>query len=228
MTLLSFICFVSDFNCLWSIFWKKSILFHILRYFHLTFWDIFISVEVLILAFWSYLSNLLLNIFCFSHFFLYFVLFLISTVCELFFSEEVSCFRLSDSFICAVVLVLAFCSDFYSNLFLDMFCFLTFLFFMFSFRYQLFVNYFFSEEVSSFTFGDIFFSAEVLILAFWSYLSNLLLNIFCFLHFFLYFVLFLISTVCELFFSEEVSCFRLWDIFISHFEIFSFLLKYWY
>ena len=61
--------------------------------------------------------------FCFWHCFLSFVLFLILTVCGLFHSEETSCFILWDIFICAEVLVLAFWSDFYSNLFLDIFCF---------------------------------------------------------------------------------------------------------
>ena len=153
--------------------------------------------------------------FCFWHCFLSFVLFLISTVLELFISEEVSCFRLWDIFISAVVLVLDFWSEFYSNLFLDMFCFwhcfLSFVLFLILTVLVLFI----SEEVSCFRLWDIFISAEVLVLAFWSDLSNLLLNMFCFWHCFLSFILFPISTVCELFFSKEVSCFRLWDIFFS-------------
>ena len=47
--------------------------------------------------------------------------FLISTVCELFFTEEVPCFTLQDIFISGEVLVLAFLSDL-SNLWLDIFC----------------------------------------------------------------------------------------------------------
>ena len=50
-----------------------------------------------------------------------FVLSLISTVCELFFTEEVLCFTLQDIFISGEVLVLAFWSDL-SNLWLDIFC----------------------------------------------------------------------------------------------------------
>ena len=95
--------------------------------------------------------------------------------------------------------------------------FLSFVFFPISTVCELF----FSEEVSCFRLWDIFISAEVLVLAFWSDLSNLLLNMFCFWHCFLSFVLFLISTVCELFFSEK-------KYLVSHFEIVLFLLKYWY
>ena len=40
-----------------------------------------------------------------------FVLFLISTVCELFFTKEVPCFTLQDIFISGEVLVLGFWSD---------------------------------------------------------------------------------------------------------------------
>ena len=46
-----------------------------------------------------------------------FVLSLISTVCELFFTKEVPCFTLQDIFISGEVLVLAFLSDL-SNLWL--------------------------------------------------------------------------------------------------------------
>ena len=167
--------------------------------------------------------------FCFWHCFLYFVLFLISTVLELFCSEEVSCFRLWDIFISAVVLVLDFWSEFYSNLFLDMFCFWHCFSLFVLFSISTVCGLFHSKETSCFRLWDIFISAEVLVLAFWSYLSNLLLNMFYFWHCFLSFVLFLISTVCELFSEEEVSCFTFWDIFISHFEIFSFhILRYFH
>ena len=50
-----------------------------------------------------------------------FVLSLISTVCELFFTKEVPCFTLQDIFISGKVLVLAFVSHL-SNLWLDIFC----------------------------------------------------------------------------------------------------------
>ena len=50
-----------------------------------------------------------------------FVLSLISTVCELFFTKELPCFTLQDIFISGEVLVLAFLSD-PSNLCLDIFC----------------------------------------------------------------------------------------------------------
>ena len=50
-----------------------------------------------------------------------FVLSLISTVCELFFTKEVPCFTLQDIFISGEVLVLAFLSD-PSNLWLHIFC----------------------------------------------------------------------------------------------------------
>ena len=73
--------------------------------------DIFISGEVLVLAFLSDPSNLWLDIFCSRHGFFSFVLSLISTVCELFFTEEVACFTLQDIFISGEVLVLAFLSD---------------------------------------------------------------------------------------------------------------------
>ena len=50
-----------------------------------------------------------------------FVLSLILTVCELFFTKEVPCFPLQDIFISGEVLVLAFLFD-PSNLWLDIFC----------------------------------------------------------------------------------------------------------
>ena len=53
--------------------------------------------------------------------FFLFVLCLISTVCEVFFTNEVPCFTLQDIFICGEVLVLAFLSD-PSNLWLHIFC----------------------------------------------------------------------------------------------------------
>ena len=74
---------------------------------------------------------------------------------------------------------------------------------------------FFTKEVPCFTLQDIFISGEVLVLAFLSDLSNLWLDIFCCRYGFFSFVLFLISTVCELFFTKEVPCFTLQDIFIS-------------
>ena len=86
-----------------------------------TLQDIFISGEVLVLAFLSDLSNLWLHIFCSRYGFFSFVLSLISTVCELFFTKEVPCFTLQDIFISGEVLVLAFWSDL-SNLWLDIFC----------------------------------------------------------------------------------------------------------
>ena len=61
----------------------------------------------------------------------------------------------------------------------------------------------------------IFISGEVLVLAFLSDPSNLWLDIFCSRYGFFSFVLSLISTVCELFFTKEVPCFTLQDIFIS-------------
>ena len=76
-----------------------------------TLQDIFISGEVLVLAFLSDPSNLWLDIFCSRYGFFSFVLSLISTVCELFFTEEVPCFTLQDIFISGEVLVLAFLSD---------------------------------------------------------------------------------------------------------------------
>ena len=49
------------------------------------------------------------------------VLSLISTVCEVFFTKEVSCFTLEDIFISGEALVLAYMSD-PSNLWLGIFC----------------------------------------------------------------------------------------------------------
>ena len=66
-----------------------------------------------------------------------------------------------------------------------------------------------------FTLQDIFISGEVLVLAFLSDPSNLWLDIFCSRYYFFSFVLSLILTVCELFFTKEVPCFTLQDIFIS-------------
>ena len=86
-----------------------------------TLQDIFISGKVLLLAFLSHLSNLWLDIFCARYGFFSFVLCLISTVCELFFTKEVPCFTLQDIFISGEVLVLAFLSHL-SNLWLDIFC----------------------------------------------------------------------------------------------------------
>ena len=53
--------------------------------------------------------------------FFLFVLSLISTVCELFFTREVPCFTLQDIFISGEVLILPFLSD-PSNLWLHIFC----------------------------------------------------------------------------------------------------------
>ena len=86
-----------------------------------TLQDIFISGKVLVLAFLSDLSNLWLDIFCSRYGFFSFVLFLISTVCELLFTKEVPCFTLQNIFISGKVLVLVFLSD-PSNLWLDIFC----------------------------------------------------------------------------------------------------------
>ena len=65
-------------------------------------------------------SNLWLDIFCSRYGFFSFVLSLISTVYELFFTKEVPCFTLQDIFISGEVLVLAFLSD-PSKLWLDIF-----------------------------------------------------------------------------------------------------------
>ena len=73
------------------------------------------------LVFLSDPSNLWLDIFCSRYGFFSFVLSLISTVCELFFTKEVPCFTLQDIFISGEVLVLAFLSD-PSNLWLGIFC----------------------------------------------------------------------------------------------------------
>ena len=78
-------------------------------------------VKYWVLAFLSHLSNLWLDIFCSRYGFFSFVLTLISTVCELFFTEEVPCFTLQDIFTSGEVLVLAFLSD-PSYLWLDIFC----------------------------------------------------------------------------------------------------------
>ena len=86
-----------------------------------TLQDIFISGEVLVLAFLSDPSNLRLDIFCSRYGFFPFVLSLISTVCELLFTKEVPCFTWQDIFISGEVLVLALLSD-PSNLWLDIFC----------------------------------------------------------------------------------------------------------
>ena len=86
-----------------------------------TLQDIFISSEVFVLAFWSDLSNLGLDIFCSRYGFFSFVLSLILTVCELFFTKEVPCFTLQDIFISGEVFVFAFLSD-QSNLWLHIFC----------------------------------------------------------------------------------------------------------
>ena len=75
-----------------------------------TLQDIFISGEVLVLAFWSDPSNLWLDIFFSRYGFFSFVFSLISTVCELCFTKEVCCFTLQDIFISGEVLVLAFLS----------------------------------------------------------------------------------------------------------------------
>ena len=48
-------------------------------------------------------------LFCSRYGFFSFVLSLISTVCELFFTKEVPCFTLQDIFISGEVLVLLFC-----------------------------------------------------------------------------------------------------------------------
>ena len=61
------------------------------------------------------------HIFCSRYGFFSFVLSLISTVCELFFTKEVPCFTLQDIFISGEVLVLAFLSDPF-NLWLHIFC----------------------------------------------------------------------------------------------------------
>ena len=69
-----------------------------------------------------------------------FVLSLISTVCELFFTKEVPCFTLQNIFISSKVLVLAFLSHL-SNLWLDIFCSRYGFFHLFCLWFQLFVNY---------------------------------------------------------------------------------------
>ena len=153
-------------------------------------------------------------IFCSRYGFFSFVLSLISTVCELFFTEEVPCFTLQDIFISGEVLVLAFLSD-PSNLWLDIFCsrcgFFSFVLSLISTVCELF----FTKEVPCFTLQDIFISGEVLVLAFLSDPSNLWLDIYFVLDMAFFHLFFsLISTVCELFFTKEVPCFTLQDIFI--------------
>ena len=143
-----------------------------------------------------------------------FVLSLISTVCELFFTKKVPCFTLQDIIISGEVSVLAFLSD-PSNLWLDIFCsrygFFSFVLSLISTVCELF----FTKKVHCFTLQDIIISGEVLVLAFLSDPSNLWLDIFCSRYGFFSFVLSLISTVCELFFTKKVPCFTLQDIFIS-------------
>ena len=141
-----------------------------------TLQDIFISGEVLVLAFLCDPSNLWLDIFCSRYGFFLFVLSLISTVCELFFTKEVLCFTLQDIFISSEVLVLAFLSD-PSNLWYMAF---------FSFVLSLIstvCELFFTKEVPCFTLQDIFISGEVLVLAFLCDPSNLwymaLFHLFC-------------------------------------------------
>ena len=164
-------------------------------------------------------SNLWLDIFCSRYGFFSFVLSLISTVCQLFFIKEVSCFTLQDIFISGEVLVLAFLSD-PSNLWLHIFCsrygFFSFVLSLISTVCQLF----FIKEVPFFTLQDIFISGEVLVLAFLSDPSNLWLHIFCSRYGFFSFVLSLISIVCD--YSLLKKC------LLSLCKIFSFLVKYWY
>ena len=105
-----------------------------------TLQDIFISGEVLLLAFLSDSSHLWLDIFCSRYGFFPFVLSLISTVCELFFTKEVPYFKLQDIFISGKVLVLVFLSD-PSNLWLDIFCSRYGFFICFVFDFNCFVNY---------------------------------------------------------------------------------------
>ena len=143
-----------------------------------------------------------------------FVLSLILTVCELFFTKEVLCFTLQDIFISGEILVLAFLSD-PSNLWLHIFC-SRYGFFPFVLCFISTVcEVFFTKEVPCFTLQDIFISGKVLVLAFLSDPSNLWLHIFCSRYGFFPFVLCFISTVCEVFFTNEVPCFTLQDIFIS-------------
>ena len=79
-----------------------------------------------LVKYWYYLFCLIHLIYGYIYFvldmvFFSFVLSLISTVCELFFTREVPCFTLQDIFISGEVLVLAFLSD-PSNLWLHIFC----------------------------------------------------------------------------------------------------------
>ena len=126
-----------------------------------------------------------------------------------------SCFTLQDILISGEVLVLAFLSD-PSNLWLDIFC-SSYGFFSFVLSsISTVCKLLFTKEVPCFTLQDILISGEVLVLAFLSDPSNLWLDIFCSKRYgFFSFVLFLISTVCELFFTKEVPCFTLQDILIS-------------
>ena len=123
-------------------------------------------------------------------------------------------FHIARYFISGEVLVLAFWFDL-CNLWLHIFCsrygFFSFVLSLISAVCELF----FTKEVPCFTLQDIFISGEVLVLAFLSDLSNLWLHIFCSRCGFFSFVLSLIPTVCELFFTKEVPYFTLQDIFIS-------------
>ena len=102
---LSFVLF-PDFNCLWIILFWRSILFHVLRYFHFC-WSIG-------MRFWSdFYCNLFLDMFCFWHCFSLFVL----------------CRYLVDYFIVNICFVFD----------------ITF-FHLFSFQFQLFVNYSFLKK----------------------------------------------------------------------------------
>ena len=186
---------------------------------YFTLQDIFISGEVLVLVFLSDPSYLWLDIFCSRYGFFSFVLSLISTVCELFFTKEVPYFTLQDIFISGEVLVLAVLSDPY-NLWLDIFCsrygFFWFVLSLISTVCELF----FTKEVPYFTLQDIFISGEVLVLAFLSHLSNLWLVYFVLdMAFFYLFCLWL-----QLFVNYSL----LKKCLISHCKIFSFLVKYWY
>ena len=88
-----------------------------------------------------------------------------------------------------------------SDLWLDIFCsrygFFSFVLSLISTVCKLF----FTKEVPCFTLQDIFISGKVLVLAFLSDPSNLWLDIFVLDMAFFSFVLSLISTVCELFFT---------------------------
>ena len=71
------------------------------------------------------------------------------------------------------------------------------------------MNYSLLKKVPCFTLQDIFISGEVLVLAFLSDPSNLWLDIFCSRYGFFSFVLSLISTVCELFFTKKSALFHI-------------------